>query len=394
MEEAIRRQYPEDKDKCKRIYQSRRTPFDSDITRIKGSETFKVSATKTQVHHVAYLSTKLPVNRLTHTIIVADYAKGFAGEMGLRADATEAIQLSHDLGHLPFGHIISALINSIINELNQSNPQINLEKFDHDLQGHRIVTEFEYWSPDFKGLNLTFLVRNAFLNGAKKVGDDSREGFSNHYPNCFLTLEEQVCELFDKFWLSHDLEDILKFHMLTINELISCPDCPTKLRKILLAAILSQKTHPKDIARMVYNLILEGIYKNAAKLWKDPNFQKILSKARDNHLFILTNIPLITAGSVTKDFDDMIRFMHKHVYSNPKITGSRDEKAKNMIRMIYRFLFTEDDTLQIERIEFLNGGRIKLDLTSLEEKITAFIDLLSISTEQYLIDFFRKYLFY
>ena len=79
-----------------------RTVFQRDRERIVHSTAFRRLIGKTQVlvgqindHHRT---------RLTHTLEVAQISRTIARKLKLNEDLTEAIALSHDLGHPPFGH--------------------------------------------------------------------------------------------------------------------------------------------------------------------------------------------------------------------------------------------------------------------------------------------------
>ncbi len=85
--------------------------------------------------------------RLTHTLEVAQIARTLAVALGFNVDLTEAIALSHDLGHPPFGHKGEDVLNPLMADYGG---------FDHNAQAIKIVTELENRYADFDGLNLSW----------------------------------------------------------------------------------------------------------------------------------------------------------------------------------------------------------------------------------------------
>src|ERR1700688_4483038 len=78
-----------------------RSCFQRDRDRIIHSSAFRRLEYKTQVfvnHEGDHYRT-----RLTHSLEVSQLARSAARELGLNEDLAEALALSHDLGHTPFG---------------------------------------------------------------------------------------------------------------------------------------------------------------------------------------------------------------------------------------------------------------------------------------------------
>src|SRR5690606_25377515 len=102
-------------------------------------------------------------------------------------DLTEAIALSHDLGHTPFGHAGQDALNECMREYGG---------FEHNLQSLRVVDELEERYADFRGLNLTFETREGILKHcapgkASALGELGRRFIERQQPS----LEAQLTNL-------------------------------------------------------------------------------------------------------------------------------------------------------------------------------------------------------
>ena len=117
-----------------------RTVYQRDRERIVHCTAFRRLMGKTQVlvgqindHHRT---------RLTHTLEVAQISRTVARRLRLNEDLTEAIALSHDLGHPPFGHTGEQALAECLRDHGG---------FDHNLYGLRRVDLLEERYPEFPG---------------------------------------------------------------------------------------------------------------------------------------------------------------------------------------------------------------------------------------------------
>src|SRR5207245_8544872 len=89
-----------------------RSPFERDRDRVIHSSAFRRLEYKTQVfvnYEGDYYRT-----RLTHTMETAQITRTVARALRLNEDLAEAVALSHDLGHTPFGHAGERVLNELM----------------------------------------------------------------------------------------------------------------------------------------------------------------------------------------------------------------------------------------------------------------------------------------
>jgi dGTPase len=180
--------------------------FQRDRERVVHSSAFRRLMLKTQV--LAAATTDHHRTRLTHTLEVAQVSRTIARQLGLHEDLTEAIALSHDLGHPPFGHAGEAALDACM---------AGRGGFDHNLHALRIVEELESPYPDRPGLNLSWEVREAMAHHSRRRDHPAAsELFVAGEP----TLEARVVDAADSLvYDTHDLDDALGVGLLTLAEL-------------------------------------------------------------------------------------------------------------------------------------------------------------------------------
>lgn len=188
-----------------------RTDFQRDRDRIIHCSAFRKLEFKTQVHVLTagdYYRT-----RLTHTMEVAQIARTLARALAANADLAEAIALSHDLGHTPFGHA------------GEDGMKIAMKDhggFEHNEQGLRTVELLEERYGAFPGLNLTFEVREGIIKHDTDYDKPSRN--DRFAPGLGAPLEAQICDLADEIAYNNaDLDDALKMGLIEIDDLRDVP---------------------------------------------------------------------------------------------------------------------------------------------------------------------------
>ena len=174
-----------------------RLDFQRDRDRIIHTTAFRRLEYKTQVF--VYSEGDHYRNRLTHSIEVAQIGRTLARGLGCNEDLTEAICLSHDLGHPPFGHVGEDTLDVLMD---------GFGGFDHQRQTFRVVTELEHRYPDHPGLNLTYEVLEGIVKHDTDYDVAEARDFNPHERG---TLECQLANLADEIaYNTSDLDDGLR----------------------------------------------------------------------------------------------------------------------------------------------------------------------------------------
>jgi dGTPase len=175
-----------------------RKDFQRDRDRIVHARAFRRLEGKTQVFTDAFSDHFR--NRLTHTIEVSQIARTVAATLGLNGDFTEALSLSHDIGHPPFAHSGEVELDRLMRRFGES--------FDHNQHALRIVETFENPYARFPGLNLTFEVREGIVKHSRDLVPGQSPVFDEYLPELKPPIEAQLIDLCDEIaYNTADLDD-------------------------------------------------------------------------------------------------------------------------------------------------------------------------------------------
>jgi len=256
-----------------------RTEFQRDRDRIIHSKAFRRLMHKTQV----FLAPEGDHyrTRLTHTLEVCQVARTIARSLNLNEDLTEAIAMGHDLGHTPFGHNGESVLNDV-----------HPGGFKHNVQSLRVAEVLES-TPNRKGMNLTFEVKDGILN------------HSGSLPAA--TLEGQIVKLSDRIaYINHDIDDAIR------SGVISLADLPKE------PIALFGTGHRERIDCMVSNVVSYSDGKDFVSM--DPEHQEQLGVLRS--------------------------YMFENVYRSQRVKKEEDlAKVDVVIRSLYEYFLKHPEKL-------------------------------------------------
>jgi dGTPase len=187
-----------------------RNDFQRDRDRIIHSRAFRRLENKTQVFTRRFSDHFR--NRLTHTIEVAQISRTIAARLGLNVDLVEALALAHDIGHPPFGHAGEKALDAAM--------RAHGDFFDHNLHALRIVEDFEIRYAAFRGLNLTFEMREGIIKHSRDYSAPEHPQLAEYLLHLRPPLEAQLIDLTDEIaYNTADLDDGYEARILSLEEI-------------------------------------------------------------------------------------------------------------------------------------------------------------------------------
>jgi dGTPase len=140
---------------------------------------------------------------------VAQISRTVAKVLGLNADLVEALALVHDVGHPPGGHSGEFELDRLMRQCG--------DRFDHNLHALRIVESFEQKYAAFRGLNLTFEVREGIIKHSRNYSAAAYPELAEYRLEERPPLEAQLIDVADEIaYNCADLDDGYEAKLLSL----------------------------------------------------------------------------------------------------------------------------------------------------------------------------------
>ena len=271
-----------------------RSDFYRDYTRVLHSQPYSRLKHKTQV----FFATQNDhiCTRMEHVHHVASVSYTIAKELGLNTELTQAIALSHDIGHAPFGHEGETRLKEISeNELK--------ERFWHEKNGLYVVDKIAT-IPDInnihKNFNLTYAVRDGIICHCGEIDENGL--FPRNEPINLQTIkapsecspytwEACVVKISDKIaYIGRDIQDAMELGIINKNGLWG------------LKNIISKYSNSKTLNNTVL------IHKLITDLCKNSSPEKGLCLSEESYELI----------------NDVKQYNYQYIYNHPDIEADKN----------------------------------------------------------------------
>lgn len=317
-----------------------RSEFQRDRDRIIHSSAFRRLKHKTQVfvyHEGDHFRT-----RLTHTIEVSQIARALARSLGLDEDLAEALALSHDLGHTPFGHTGEDTLEECM---------AGFGGFDHNAQALRVVTRLERRYAEYDGLNLAWETLEGLVKHNGPLFDQNGQPTLRYAERgvplaileyntqqdlelaTYASGEAQAAAIADDIaYDAHDIDDGLRAGLFSIEDLREVPFLDGLLRDIDVRwpnLELSRRIHEltrRVITRFVEDVVAEGDRRIAALA---PKSAEDIRQASET---------VICFSKEMREADTAIkRFLYARMYRHADVMRVRAQADQVLRDLFHRF---------------------------------------------------------
>ncbi len=256
-------------------------------------------------------------------------SRGLARALRLNEDLAETIALAHDLGHSPFGHRGEAVLNKLMRAHGG---------FEHNRQSLRIVEELEEKYPGFRGLNLTWEVREGLI---KHKSSYDLPGLHKDFTSKSPSLEAQIANLADELiYSSHDLDDGLEagcfprrncggtsgFSPRRWRPCAPSTACSTPVSALTSSSVVLLTTNVRDVVETSEAAVLASGVETADDVRRQPR-------------------PLIRYSPARRSLNtELNRYLHRNLYANPAVMEP-NRRAVKMLQDLFQYFVAHTDEI-------------------------------------------------
>ena len=325
-----------------------RTTFQRDRDRIIHSNAFRRLKHKTQVFVAAYDDHFR--TRLTHSLEVAQIARTLARRFRVNEDLTEALALSHDLGHTAFGHAGEDALDLCMRESNG---------FDHNAQAVRVVTQLEQRYASCDGINLSW---EALEGLAKHNGPVNAPPWALALYNArhdleldsYASVEAQIAAISDDIaYNAHDLDDGLRAGLFRVEDALMVPMVASEWAAVCdRYPDVDESRRIPELVRGLIGAMVEDVY------WTtDQTLQQIRPRSVEEVRALPHGVVSFSAAMALQE-TALKTFLRTHMYEHEKVQ-QYTRAARQIVTDLFELLLGDPEHLPEEwtaRLHTEQGG--------------------------------------
>lgn len=349
-----------------------RSPFQRDRDRIIHSTAFRRLEYKTQVfvnHEGDHYRT-----RLTHSLEVAQLARGMCRSLGLNEDLAEALALAHDLGHTPFGHAGEHALGAMMQPFGG---------FDHNAHTIKILTSLEHKYAGFDGLNLTWETLEGIAKHNGPLLNPPRELAEYNLRHdlelsSYASGEAQVASLADDIaYNNHDIDDGLRAGLLSIEQLEEVLEVARIFHEVQkkYPDIDEQRLTHESIRRLINRMVTDLVVQTRS------NIESYKIKTVDDIRALGNSIVSFSPEMQEINFT-LQEFLMKNMYRHYKVNRMAS-KAGRVVTDLFEFFLNEPECLP-------DAWRKLTDGQGATKTATVVADFIAGMTDRFALDEYRR----
>ena len=364
-----------------------RTPFQRDRDRIIHSSAFRRLQVKTQVF--LYHEGDMFRTRLTHTLEVSQISRSIARALSVDEDLAEALALSHDLGHTPFGHAGERALNKVMQPYGG---------FDHNAQSLRAVTALEQCYAEHDGLNLSWETLEGLVKHNGPLTDRSGKGIG-HYESglpyairvyakqqdlmlwSYASIEAQAAAIADDIaYNSHDIDDGLRAMLISLDQLRDVPLVCELLQEVeTIYPGLSEERTTHEIVRRLITRMVEDVINTSMDNLKRLSPQSVEDVRNASETIVCFS------SAMTEAVTGIRQFLFNNVYREGHVMRIM-RGAEQVLEDLFVYHYEAPDMMPLNWQFDLDGAPQKLIARRVADYVAGMTDRFAIQEHQRLFD--------
>lgn len=213
--------------------------------------------------------------------------------------------------------------------------------FDHNLHALRIVEDFEVQYAAFRGLNLTFEVREGIIKHSHDYKPEDHPELAEYLLDQRPPLEAQLIDLTDEIgYNTGDLDDGYEARLLTVEQIVSGVEifdlCYREAQALFPTA--AEKLLFNEALKRVFDILVGDLISNTRHRVEKAGLRS-LDEIRCHPERLAAFSP-----SVEEERRQLKNFLYENLYFSPALEGEKDD-AERIIGELFAHWMEEPDDL-------------------------------------------------